>query len=115
MNRTGHTSRRRVMESCGFRCRRVFTEILGELRRVATAFVAARLMRSPIQGGRGLMSTAGKVLIVLVMLMIVVWIVLAAGVSRSTPTPIPSSTIFRPKSRSSRATSQDAGRHRLAD
>ena len=44
--------------------------------------VAARLAGSLIPGGRALMSTAGKVLVVLVTLTTLVWIILAAGVAR---------------------------------
>jgi hypothetical protein len=43
---------------------------------------AAPMARSPTTGGRGLMSTAGKVLVVFVMLTALVWMILAGGVAQ---------------------------------
>src|ERR1700722_11428845 len=43
---------------------------------------AALVTRFPTPGGRGSMSTAGKVLVVLVLLTSVAWIVLASGVAQ---------------------------------
>ena len=50
-------------------CRRLFTETSGELKCSRLPYIGARLSSCPTQVGRGVMSTAGKVLIVLVMLM----------------------------------------------
>jgi chromosome segregation ATPase len=44
--------------------------------------VAARLARSPTTSGSGLMSTAGKVLVVSIMVAILAWLILAGGVAR---------------------------------
>jgi hypothetical protein len=56
---------------------------LGEWIEEAHAEIpAARMARSPITGGRGLMSTAGKVLVVLVMLVSVAWMILGGGVAQ---------------------------------
>jgi outer membrane murein-binding lipoprotein Lpp len=43
---------------------------------------AAPMARSPTTGGRGQMSTAGKVLVVFVMLFALVWMLLAGGVAQ---------------------------------
>jgi hypothetical protein len=43
---------------------------------------AAPMARSPTTGGRSLMSTAGKVLVVFVMMLTLVWMLLAGGVAQ---------------------------------
>jgi uncharacterized phage infection (PIP) family protein YhgE len=58
------------------------TKTVGESFRHALLFCAARLTRSPTPGGRALMSTAGKVLVVLVTLTTLVWMILASGVGQ---------------------------------